>query len=854
MKALLRLGWRDLVRHRRFTLLFILNLTLGLCGVLLVTSFGASLARHFESHLKELLTADLMFQSARPLTGEELGAIGQLAGEGAVYSRQVSFFTMVRGQAASRLVQIMAIDASFPLYGSFRDADGRPIARAAAGLQQRRALLLSPETALGLGLALGDSVEIGAGKFTLAEVYGQDPGSETTALNFAPRLYLGLPQLEETGLLRFGSRVVYTTFVRLADSESGPDIAPRLRTALRALEGDRSEVRVITPQEASRRLGRVVDYFSSYLSLAALVALLLAGLNAAYLFREHLEAGTREIAILLSLGASRGRCLLLYAGELLVLGIVASLFTLGLVRLILPPFAALFSGLIPAGLNLGLDPGGVLLILAIATLGSPLFCLPLFLRILAVRPLALLSDQGREAIGEENRGPAMALARLAAGLPALALVLGLGIRVSHSPRLGLLLVGGLIGLLLLFSLAARLLARLCRHWSATGTLVRRLVLRSLYRSRRPAGAMLVAMAAALLLVSLVPQVEKGLVEEVSRPRGLIVPDLFLIDIQEGQQQPLEDFFRGQGVTLSPLAPMAAVRILTINDQPLRLWQDRHGEAERVMYRTQFFFSTRSRLDPSERIVAGDPMREEPWNPDSVRPFAISLEQEFGRRLGVGIGDRLTVDVQGIEMEGQVTNLRKVRWNSFQPNFFMLVQAGVIDEAPKTYLASVSGVAASDRQALINRLSAAFAGISVLDVSRTVAQLTEIATRLTGSLRWMAMLSLAIGLLSVVTIARREALRREAEIDLMRVLGAGAGRIRLLVGLEFALVGLAAALLAMGMSFGCALVVANLVFDSLWRPDIPAGLLLLASAPILSGLTALSSIQGVLGRRPTALLA
>ena len=230
-----------------------------------------------------------------------------------------------------------------------------------------------------------------------------------------------------------------------------------------------------------------------------------------------------------------------------------------------------------------------------------------------------------------------------------------------------------------------------------------------------------------------------------------------------------------------------------------------------------------------------------------------MEQQFSRRLGVAIGDRMVFDIQGIELEGEVVNLRRVRWNSFQPNFFLLFQRGVLDEAPRTYLASVSRVTAADKVELTRRLSAAFPNLSVIDVSRVVEQFGEIAGRLAGALRFMAGLAMVTGLVAVFAIARQEALRREREINLLRVLGASVGRVRLLTMLEFGLVGAAAGLSAVLLSYAASWAVAWLLFDRLWRFDWLSALLLFIAATLVCAGTALFAADSVLRRRPVALL-
>lgn len=850
MNLLLRLGWRDLSRNRRFTLLFLLNLALGLTGFLLIGSFTASLSRHFDAHLRELLTADLVLHAARPLTASEIETSRMIAGPAARFSDQISFYTMIKGTAGSKLTQIVAIDPSYPLYGAFRYPGTLAHTAVIDGLQGQRKLLMSRETAWSLGLAQGDSLTIGQAAFEVAYFFDRDPDSEITGLALAPKIYLGLPQLQDSGLIRFGSRIAYKRFLRLPESADPAQVTARLTQALAPASGQTPDIRVEGTRDINRRLGRVAGYFSTFLGFAAMVSLFLSGLSAAYLFREHLRAGMKETAILLSLGASRSQCLALAVGQLVLLGSAAACLSILFTWLLLPFFGRLLTGIIPPGLHPAVDPASALILVLVGAIGSLLFCLPVFLQTFSGRPLSLL---------QENREQHPAMGRkffflfALSLLPGLVLLLLLAIRLSRSPIQGAMFTAGLIGLLLVFSLLAVLLAAGCRRWSRTSNLTWRIIWRNLHRNRLPAGAVFVALATALSLVNLVPQLEKGLAEEIGQPAGLERPDLFLIDIQEEQRQPLQSFFGDNGPILSALAPMVRGRIVSVNAVPFGKWRQQHGGLERDFRRTEFNFSNRDTLDASEKVVAGPPMREVPWSPDSNQPFEISMEQRFSERLGVGIGDRMVFDIQGIELEGRIVNLRQVRWNSFQPNFFLLLQKGVLDEAPKTYLASVSRAGEKGRQELVNRLTARFPNISVIDVTRTVEQLTGIAEQLTRSLRFMAALAMATGLAVVISIARQEALRREREINLLRVLGAGAGRIRRLIMLEFAFLGVTAALAANLLSSGCSLAIAWLLFDRIWRFQWQSGLLLLAATSMVCAVVALLAADSVIRRKPSALL-
>lgn len=858
MKALWRLGWRGLTRNRRFALLFVANLALGLCGLLLILVFSTGLSRHLDSHLQELLTADLMLQASRPLTEPELNAVRGVVGGECRWSRQVSFYTMVQGSGVARLAQVVAIDAAYPLYGGFRDnehLDNPPLAQL---LQHQDQVVLSRATARLFGVQQGDPVTIGQTRYRLAATVDLEPGGDLSGLSLAPTLFMGLTQAERSGLIRFGSRIFHRHFIRLPatpdkappDAASLTALADKVRTALSPFSAKTPEISVVTTNEVHRRLGKIAGFFRSFLGLASLVSLALAALAASYLYHHHLRGELRTTAMLLALGASHGQCLALALGQLALLGLVAAAVALALVALLLPWFANVLSGLIPAGLELGMQPLDRVFALLVGLLGSLAFGLPMALQLRKVRPALLLQDQA--ALLRPVRGEWWPT--LLAYIPGLALLGGMAVFLSRSLTTGLLFLVGLLGLAGVLALLAILLLRGCHRWSTTQNAFWRIIWRNLARSRAVAVSAFVSLGLALLLAQLIPQSEQGLVAEIGQPEGQVLPELFLIDIQEAQQEPLIRFFQHQPARLSALAPMVSCRMVQINDQPFAQWRRQHQiDSERGLGRTEFNLSSRAQLDPSERVVAGPQLPQLPWQVASGKPFALSMEQGFAQRLQVGIGDRIVVDIQGIELEGEIINLRQVRWNSFQPNFFMLVQAGVLDQAPKTYLASVSGLAPAEKEAMINRLNGAFPNVSVLDVRNTVDRLTAIGRQLILSLRFMAALALITGLMTVAAIARQEMVRREPEMNLLRVLGATAGTIRFLVQAEFALLAGAASAVALILCLLGSWGLSWMLFDRLWQWSWPGSLLVLGMAPALCALLAWAAVRRVLRSSPAATL-
>ena len=71
-----------------------------------------------------------------------------------------------------------------------------------------------------------------------------------------------------------------------------------------------------------------------------------------------------------------------------------------------------------------------------------------------------------------------------------------------------------------------------------------------------------------------------------------------------------------------------------------------------------------------------------WATD-FRGAEVSVEEEFGRELGLKLGDRVSFDIAGEVVSATVTSFRTVEWDSFSPNFFMVFSPGLLEDYPAT---------------------------------------------------------------------------------------------------------------------------------------------------------------------------
>ncbi len=853
MSLSIRLALREIRNHPRFSAFFTFNLALGLTGFVVLDAFDASMQRTLTGRSQAYLTADVEVSSPRRLEAAERAALDAAAGPGARISRAVELFSMAGGSARARLTALSAVDSAFPLYGSLvLDGAGPVGAAERRALEQTPGVWVDPVLLAQLGLDIGDEVAVGSARFRILDTVARDGGRATSGFSIAPRLYLARQHLAETDLLGLGSRVRHRRLYRLAE---GADLDAAVRAMRRASADPLLQVR--SHEDATRDLARTYGRVARYLGLVSLIAAFLAGLGSAYLFRAFLTRRLREVAILLSLGATRPRAQLVFVAQLWLLALAAASIAAALGAALLPAAARLAAPLLPGSFapRVGWETLGAALLLAL--LGSTAACLPLLHRIRSLRPAQLFAEHARPALRGSAAGALL-------WLPALALFWSASVWRAGDLRAGSLFVAvfgvALVGLVALGQGAIRALASV----PPPRGLGARLALRRLARSPAHSFA---AVALCALLVSLAPQLRAALDRDLERPAEDPIPSLFLFDIQPDQVEPLSELVAGRGARLDRISPLVRARLDAINGDSVRESPSeeppsaatravRSADAERRRLRSRRYNLTYRAADASgesgDVLRAGRPFAGS-YDPAGQGAAELSLEVDFARRLGVGLDDRLTFDVQGVPVEGRVVGLREVRWTSFQPNFFVAFQPGVLEPAPKVFVASVPQLPTDARESLQAAIVADFPNVSAVDVTRAVGRLLALIEQLQWALASTASLSLAVGLLLVFTIARDQARARRWETNLLKVLGADLGRIARSVDLEFGLLGALATLAGSAVSVLASAALSFGVLDAPWTVAWTPLLWTVLVIPSLCALTARVATRSVLRERPLVLL-
>jgi putative ABC transport system permease protein len=460
---------------------------------------------------------------------------------------------------------------------------------------------------------------------------------------------------------------------------------------------------------------------------------------------------------------------------------------------------------------------------------------------------ALFQEQSQPVMRWSRRGVFLIL-------PALFFYWVLSIGQAHSWKVGSVFVAVFLvsGIFLTFVGWVGLAG--LERTSRKASLWPRLAFRNL--SRNPFGSLsiFVALGLGTLLINLIPQVQKSLETEMTQPQVSQIPSLFLFDIQDDQVAGLQAYLSSQGIPLEAVTPLIRGRLIAVNakafekDDGAQKVQTREGQREAHFRNRSFNLTYRSHLSESEKIVKGTD-----FQPLLQDPPEISVEQEFAKRLGLHLKDVMEFDVQGVPVRGRIVNFRKVQWASFQPNFFVQFQPGLLEGAPKTFLGSIRRLSPEVKTRLQNGIVQRFPNVSMIDISVLVEKILSIFTQMGWAMRTMAILSLFAGFVVLFSIANHQASQRSTETNLLKVLGASFRDIRGIYELEFGALALGAALCGTAGSLVMSYFLSQFLFDRIWVLSGAVPLLVTLLVPLLAVATVHAATGSVLRQKPLALL-
>jgi len=790
-----RIARRDLNARFRGLRLLLVCIFLGTAALAAIGTLTAAIERELANRGQELLGGDLEVEVwQRDLSDEEKAALSEYG--------EISGGTRMQAMAstpyAAAPIELKAVDAKWPLYGTLTLKDGRSVGAPTAG-----------EAWLGQGaldrldIAVGDRFRVGTAELVAAGVIDNEPDRLSEGFQLGPTVIVAEEYPLRAGLIAPGTLYESKYRVAFSGTDDPADVAEALEARF-----PNAGLDFRTRDRASPGADRFVRNMSDFLTLVGLAALVIAGIGIGGGVASYLDARRNSIATLKVLGASSRDIVRIYGLQVGAAALVGSIAGIATGVLVTPLLGAALQGLLPVETGFVIEPAPLALAAAYGLLVAFAFAATPLLRARAFPAMALMRARVTPLARDWR-----ALAWTGAGIAA---ICALALLTTSQPMLSggfLIGAGGALIALALIGLAIRIAAK--RAPRTTNPLLRAAVA-NLHRPGAPTGALVTALgfglAAFVLLAAIQSAIDGNIQQRVPRE----APDYFVLDIpRDGESD-----FRALVTGLDPNASIRTVpalrgsvlaygsegnmtRVADLEEIPEGAW----------VLRGERGLTYSDSLPPGNSLVEG-----EWWNEGYDGEPLVSVEADFARAIDLKPGDYLTIGVLGIERDVRVANLRVIDWESMGFNYALVFSGNAISDAPHNLAATIELSDKSVSGELLRQMVARFPSSSMIEIgqvlveARTILEQVGAATLAAASVAVLAGLAVLMGAIAAARASRTY------DTVVLRVLGASRRQVLGMQLAEYGLLALLLAVVALALGSTLAWFVITELFEFDWLPN------------------------------------
>jgi len=775
--------------------IFLASLTLGVAAIAGVGSLGDAFLSGLSEQGQALLGGDVGLERPYRPADEMERAFMASFGNIAEFSTLRSMATDATNPASRTLIELKAVDSAYPLVGEMMLSPAMTLGDALACDDARCGAAVEDALLARLGISVGDAIHIGDEDFIIRAQIVSEPDRVAGGFALGPHVMVSREGLRESGLVIPGSLIDYSYRIAFRG-----DTTP---------ENFRAEVKAAFPSESWRvtdranaipRVTRFVERATMFLTLVGLSALIVGGVGAGQAVEAFLERRRDTIATLKAMGATGGQIFLIHLVQ--IMAVAALALMLGLAIGAVLPFAVgyFFGADIPAPAHYSLYAGPLVLATVFGVLAAFGF---------AILPLARAREIAPAGLFRDLVAPAPARGRLAyrvAAVAAFSAIAALSVVLSPYPLFNLGFFAGALIVLAALRLAAfalqHAIARIPRRKSQT----LRLALANLTRPGSPTSSIVTALGLGLTLLATVTLIQasiNGLVEDELPAR---VPSFVFVNIQENESDALMKL-----VTSFPTAadftatPMLRGRIVKLKGVPV-------SEAEVDP-------STRWALNGDRNVTyASEPPKDarvvdgpDWWPPDYRGATLVSFDSELAQGMGLKLGDTITINVAGRDLDLTIYNLRDIDYRAGGVNFILILSAGLIDKAPHTFMSTVRA-GPGDEEAMFAAVSKAFPNVTVVRVKEALVQVGEMLAVLARGVEVASLVTVLAGILVLGGAIAAGHRARLYDAVMLKVLGATRARLAAIYAVEYGTLGALAGIAALAAGTAASWAITRFVLD------------------------------------------
>ncbi len=768
--------------------IFLGCIALGVAAIGGVNSVARSIADGLAVEGQAILGGDVSFMLNQREVNEQERAF--LNAQGTV-SENITMRSMVRMTDGSdqALVEVKAVDSAYPLYGTLKlQPDLSSKIRFA--LQDGAYGAAVPQLLLDrLNLKIGDQIMLGSAKFTLRAIIESEPDMLASGMALAPRFLTSDEALRAAGLIQPGSLVNYIYKIALPDTAQAGAQDTRLTALESAAEKNFPEAgwNIRNRSNAAPALSANIERFSQFLTLVGLTSLIIGGVGVANAVRSFLDGKRPVIATFKSLGASADFVVLIYLCQIVAIALIG--IVIGLVLSLGLSAAAVYglSSYLPVSGGLKIYPQALLLATAFGLITTLIFALLPLGRARTIPATALFRQKGFDQSGWP---PVLYL--VTAGALLLALI-GLVLFFVEDQRIaGVFIVGAVAAFIILrgVSFGLRMLARKAPRFKSPAL---RLAVGNIHRPGALTPSVVLSLGLGLTLVVALALVDGNLRRQITQSLPAHAPNFFFVDIQNTEIDGFRDLLAKtapEGKVVS--AAMLRGRIVALNGT----------DVDKVNVPPQGAWVLRGDrgITYAKNLPENSTMSQGEWWPaDYSGEPLVSFAAKEAEELGLKIGDTVTVNVLGRNITAKIANFRQVQWETLAINFVMVFSPNTFAGAPHSWLATLTDADAAPEQEanVLRTVTHTFPAVTSVRVKDAIEVANDLISQLAVAIRWAASVGLLAAILVLAGALAAGNRARQHDAVVLKTLGATRWTLIRAFTYEYALLGFATAVFALG---------------------------------------------------------
>lgn len=828
------LWWRYAGRNLRSGLrgfwIFLSCLTLGVSAIAIIGSLTQAVQNGLDEQGQALLGGDLNFTLVqRQATAQEAS---YFMSKGDV-SRIATLRAMAQSDKASTLVELKAVDGAYPLYGEVQlePPDVSPY----SSVDGSFGVAVDPLLLDRLGLKLGDTLKLGKAKFRVRATIKAEPDRISDGIIFGPRLMLSQDALETTGLVQPGSLVSWNYRIKLRGAASlatGKAIEKEAN-----IQFPNAGWRVRTTDKAAQGVDEFISRLGYFMTLVSIAALAIGGAGIANAVTAFINRRRSTIATLKCLGLPNRDVVGICLTEIMTVSLLG--ISVALVLGALSPFIvhALFASVLPLPISTSIawEPLGFAALLGfLVTLAFALWPLS---RIAHIQGAALFRAHSMTEAGKPSWGYMLASVAILA-LAAICILLNF-----DQPYVTASYLGGLALSFIALAALASFMVKAATWLPRPRNILMRQAVQSLYRPGATSSSVIMALGLGLTLFVTLALTDGTLSKELKSGIPEQAPAFFFIDVQDKELGQFQTLLRKQeGVTDLTNAPMLRGRITKVKGVA----------SENVKPNADASWALRGDrgLTFADELPKGSTLTEGTWWPkDYAGPNLVSMTDDIAKGLDLKIGDRITVNVLGREVDAQIANLRKVNWRSMGINFVMVFTPGTLKAAPHSDIVTVD-MKGGDEGKLLNTMASAYPSVTAVRVKDALTTVSDLLNKMLMAVRGANIITLLTGILVLAGALAAGLSSRSYEAVVLKTYGATRSQLLLAFVIEYGLLGLVAAVFGVIIGSLGSWFLAYYILDMPWVFSAATAGLTAAVAMVLTIVAGLSVTLRALSAKPS----